>query len=29
MDDDMDNIDRATLKAVGQTVMNVIFNEKP
>ena len=26
--DDMDNIDRNTLKAVGQTVMGVIYNEK-
>ena len=29
MDDDMNNIDRSTLKAAGQTVLNVIFNEKP
>ncbi|MDE6377672.1 MAG: M28 family peptidase [Duncaniella sp.] len=29
MNDDMDNIDRSTLKAVGQTVLNVIYNEKP
>lgn len=28
LDDDMDNIDRSTLKAVGQTVLNVIYNEK-
>jgi Zn-dependent M28 family amino/carboxypeptidase len=27
-DDTMDNIDRATLKAVGQTVMEVIYKEK-
>lgn len=26
--DDMNNIDKATLKAVGQTVMEVIYNEK-
>ena len=26
--DDMDGIDRNTLKAVGQTVMEVIYNEK-
>jgi len=26
--DNMDNIDKATLKAVGQTVMEVIYNEK-
>lgn len=26
--DDMDNIDRSTLEAVGQTVLNVIYNEK-
>lgn len=26
--DDMKNIDRATLKAVGQTVLNTIYNEK-
>ena len=26
--DNMDHIDKATLKAVGQTVMNVIYNEK-
>lgn len=26
--DDMDNIDRSTLKAVGQTVLAVIYNEK-
>lgn len=28
VNDTMDNIDRATLKAVGQTVMDVIYNEK-
>ena len=28
LDDDMDNIDRATLKAVGETVLNVIYKEK-
>lgn len=28
MKDDMDNIDRATLKAVGQTVLQVIYNEQ-
>lgn len=28
IDDDMDYIDAATLKAVGQTVVNVIYNEK-
>lgn len=27
--DNMDNIDRKTLKAVGQTVLNVIYSEKP
>lgn len=26
--DDMDNIDRSTLKAVGQTVVEIIYNEK-
>lgn len=29
MDDNMANIDRSTLKAVGQTVLNIIYNEKP
>ncbi len=29
VNDDMDNIDSATLKAVGQTVANVIYNEQP
>lgn len=29
VDDNMDNIDRASLKAAGQTVLNVIYNEKP
>ena len=29
VDDDMDNIDRGSLKAAGQTVLNVIYNEKP
>lgn len=28
VNDDMDNIDRGTLKAVGQTVLNVIYDEK-
>ena len=28
INDTMDNIDRNTLKAVGQTVMDVIYNEK-
>ena len=28
VNDNMDNIDKASLKAVGQTVMNVIYNEK-
>ena len=28
IDDNMDNIDRATLQAVGQTVLQVIYNEK-
>lgn len=28
VNDDMDNIDRSTLKAAGQTVLNVIYNEK-
>ncbi len=28
LQDDMDHIDPATLKAVGQTVLNVIYNEK-
>lgn len=27
--DNMDNIDRRTLKAVGQTVLNVVYSEKP
>lgn len=27
--DDMNNIDRSSLKAAGQTVLNVIYNEKP
>jgi len=25
----MDNIDRSSLKAVGETVLNVIYKEKP
>lgn len=29
VDDDLDNIDRSSLKAAGQTVLNVIYNEKP
>lgn len=29
LNDDIDNIDRSSLKAVGQTVLNVIYNEKP
>lgn len=29
LDDDIGNIDRSSLKAVGQTVLNVIYNEKP
>ncbi|MDE6394142.1 MAG: M28 family peptidase [Duncaniella sp.] len=29
LNDNMDNIDRGSLKAAGQTVINVIFNEKP
>ena len=29
VNDDMSNIDRGSLKAAGQTVINVIFNEKP
>lgn len=29
LEDNMDNIDRGSLKAAGQTVLNVIFNEKP
>lgn len=29
LEDNMDNIDRGSLKAAGQTVINVIFNEKP
>lgn len=29
VNDDMDNIDRTSLKAAGQTVLNVIYNEKP
>ena len=28
VDDNMDNIDKGTLKAVGQTMMEVIYNEK-
>ena len=28
IDDTMENIDRATLQAVGQTVLQVIYNEK-
>ena len=28
-EDNLDNIDRGSLKAVGQTVLNVIFREKP
>ena len=28
LDDNMSNIDRKSLKAVGQTVLNVIYNEK-
>ena len=28
VNDNMDNIDKSTLQAVGQTVMNVIYNEK-
>ena len=28
LDDNMDVIDRATLNAVGRTVMEVIYNEK-
>ena len=28
LDDDIDNIDRSSLKAAGQTVLNVIYNEK-
>lgn len=28
VNDTMENIDRNTLKAVGQTVMDVIYNEK-
>lgn len=28
-DDNMSNIDRSTLKAVGETVLNVIYKEKP
>ena len=28
MDDNIQNIDRAVLKAVGQTVLEVIYNEK-
>ena len=28
-DDNMDNIDRSSLKAVGETVLNVIYKEKP
>lgn len=27
VDDNMDNIDRSSLKAAGQTVLNVIYNE--
>ncbi|MDE5649416.1 MAG: M28 family peptidase, partial [Duncaniella sp.] len=27
MDDNIKNIDRSSLKAAGQTVLNVIFNE--
>lgn len=29
LEDDMDNIDRSSLKAAGQVVLNVIYNEKP
>jgi hypothetical protein len=28
VNDTMEHMDRATLKAVGQTVMDVIYNEK-
>ena len=28
LDDNMDVIDRATLQAVGQTVLHVVYNEK-
>jgi hypothetical protein len=28
INDNMDNIDKATLQAVGQTVMTVVYNEK-
>lgn len=29
VDDNMSNIDKSTLKAVGQTVLNVVYKEKP
>lgn len=29
LNDDMSNIDRSTLKAVGETVLNVVYKEKP
>ncbi len=29
VEDNLDNIDRSSLKAAGQTVLNVIYNEKP
>jgi hypothetical protein len=28
-DDNMDAVDKATLKAVGQTLLSVIYNENP